>query len=84
MTESLITEDPLDRRPVRDFKFRSAFALSSRELLSGLRGLTGLNLVGADVVEVSPPYDHAEITALAAATVVYDLLTLLARRNSPR
>ena len=57
-----------------------AGGLSSRELLSVLRGLTGLNLVGGDVVEVSPPYDHAEITALAAATVVYDLLTLLARR----
>jgi agmatinase len=53
--------------------------LTSRELLSVLRGLTSLNLVGGDVVEVSPPYDHAEITALAAATVVYDMLTLLAR-----
>jgi agmatinase len=56
--------------------------LSSRELLSVLRGLTGLHLVGGDVVEVAPPYDHAEITSIAAATVVYDLLTLLARRRS--
>jgi len=56
--------------------------LTSRELLSVLRGLTGLNLVGGDVVEVAPPYDHAEITSIAAATVVYDLLTLLARRRS--
>jgi agmatinase len=55
--------------------------LSSRELLSVLRGLTGLNLVGADVVEVAPAYDHAEITSIAAATVIYDLLTLLARRH---
>jgi agmatinase len=53
--------------------------LTSRELLAVLRGLTGVNLVSGDVVEVSPPYDHAEITALAAATVVYDLLTLIAR-----
>ena len=55
--------------------------LTSRELLSVLRGLTRLDLVGADVVEVAPAYDHAEITSIAAATVVYDLLTLLARRN---
>ena len=37
-----------------------------------LRGLTGLHLVGADVVEVAPAYDHAEVTALAAATVIFD------------
>jgi agmatinase len=52
--------------------------LTSRELLAIVQGLAGLNLVGADVVEVSPPYDHAEITALAAATVVYKLLSLFA------
>jgi agmatinase len=55
--------------------------LTSRELLRVLRGLTGLHLVGADVVEVAPAYDHAEITALAAATVVFDVITLLARRG---
>ena len=58
-----------------------AGGLTSRELLSVLRGLTGLHLVGADVVEVAPAYDHAEITSIAAATVVYDLITLLARRH---
>jgi len=58
-----------------------AGGLTSRELLSVLRGLTGLHLVGADVVEVAPAYDHAEITSIAAATVIYDLLTLLARRG---
>ena len=36
-------------------------------------------IVAADVVEVSPPYDHAEITSLAAATVIYDLLAVVAR-----
>ncbi|MCP2253354.1 agmatinase [Prauserella aidingensis] len=53
--------------------------LQSRELLALLRSLTGLNLVGADVVEVAPAYDHAEITSLTAATVVFDLVALLAR-----
>ncbi len=41
-----------------------------------LRGLAGINLIGADVVEVAPPYDHAQITALAAAHVAYDLVAL--------
>jgi agmatinase len=55
-----------------------AGGLSSRELLQLLRGLAGLPLVGADVVEVAPPYDHAEITAIAAAHVVYELLCIFA------
>lgn len=54
--------------------------MSSRELLMVLRGLAGLNIVAADVVEVSPAYDHAEITALAAATIVYELVNLFACR----
>ena len=54
-----------------------AGGLTSRELLEILRGLRGLDLVGADVVEVAPAYDHAEITAVAAAHVAYDLVTLL-------
>jgi len=58
--------------------------LTSRELLRVLRGLTGLHLVGADVVEVAPAYDHAEVTALAAATVIFDMITLLARSGSRR
>jgi agmatinase len=52
--------------------------LSSRELLVILRRLAGLEIVGADVVEVSPSYDHAEITGIAAANVAYTLLSLLA------
>jgi agmatinase len=52
--------------------------LTTRELQELLRGLDGLPLAGADVVEVSPAYDHAEVTALAAAAVAYELLALLA------
>jgi len=44
-----------------------------------LRRLGGLDLVGMDVVEVSPPYDHAEITALAGATLALELICLYAR-----
>ncbi len=49
---------------------------STRELAAILRGLARLPLVGLDVVEVAPPYDHAEITSLAAANLVYDVLGL--------
>lgn len=56
--------------------------LSSRELLALLRSLDGLNIVAGDVVEVAPAYDHAEITTLAAATVVYDLVALMANGRS--
>jgi agmatinase len=52
--------------------------LTTREVMLILRGLAGLPLVGADVVEVAPPYDHAELTALAAANLAYELLALFA------
>lgn len=55
-----------------------AGGLTSRELLSILRGLAGIRLVGADVVEVAPAYDHAELTCVAASHVVYELLALMA------
>ena len=53
--------------------------MSSRELVGVLRGLAGLNIISADVVEVSPAYDHAEVTSLAAATIVYELTNLFAK-----
>src|SRR5262249_32522691 len=56
--------------------------LSSREALSILRGRESLNLKGFDVVEVSPPYDHAQITALAGATLAHYYLGLLAARKA--
>jgi agmatinase len=53
--------------------------LSTAEALAFLRSLRGINLVGADVVEVSPPYDGpGQQTALAAANVAYELLSLRA------
>jgi len=55
--------------------------LTTRELQLFLHGLVDLPIIGADVVEVSPAYDHAQLTALAAAGVVYDLLALLAVRR---
>ena len=55
-----------------------AGGLTSRELLGMLRRMAGLPIVSADVVEVAPAYDSAEITALAAAHVVYELLGVMA------
>ena len=54
--------------------------MTTRELQQILRGLRGLRIVGCDVVEVSPPYDHSEITALAAAAVAYEMLALFVDR----
>jgi agmatinase len=59
-----------------------AGGMTSRELLEILRGLRDLNLIGADVVELAPAYDHAEITAIAASHVAYDLVSLLALGKS--
>lgn len=55
--------------------------LTTWQGLELLRGLGELNLIGMDVVEVSPPYDVSEITALAAATVAHDFLCLLAQKK---
>ncbi|MDP9842656.1 agmatinase [Streptosporangium lutulentum] len=60
-----------------------AGGLTSRELLEILRGLAGVNLVGADVVEVAPAYDHAEITSVAASHLAFDLISLLALKEKP-
>ena len=57
--------------------------LTTREMMLILRGMAGLPIVGADVVEVAPPYDHAELTALAASNLAYECLALFALRSQP-
>lgn len=58
-----------------------AGGLTSRELLAILRGIADLHLVGADLVEVAPVYDHAEITGIAASHVAYELVSAMAARR---
>ncbi len=58
--------------------------LASWQALELIRGLAPLNLVGMDIVEVSPPFDHAEITALAAAHLAHDWLCVLAAKAGAR
>jgi agmatinase len=48
--------------------------LSSAQIVELVRSLRGLNIVGCDLVEVSPPYDNGEITALLAANLLYELI----------
>jgi agmatinase len=57
---------------------RPTRARSSATQMQGiLRRLDGLNFVGMDVVEVSPAYDHAEITSVAAASVIFEYLSVV-------
>jgi guanidinopropionase len=51
--------------------------ITTREALRLLRGFDGLNLIGGDVVEVSPPFDPSGNTALVGATLMYEILCLL-------
>lgn len=54
---------------------------TSYQLLQLIRGLHGLNLIGFDLVEVSPPFDHGDITAILASNIVFEYLSLLAIKN---
>jgi agmatinase len=57
---------------------------SSAKILSVLRQLGDLNLVGSDIVEVAPAYDHADITAIAGSTVAMYIMCLLAEKKAKR
>jgi agmatinase/guanidinopropionase len=55
---------------------------TSHEALRLVRGLEEINLVGFDLVEVSPPYDHGDITEILAANLVFEFISLLAVKRS--
>jgi agmatinase len=59
-----------------------AGGMTSRELLAVLRGMAGLRIVGCDIVEVAPVYDHAEITSVAASHVAYELVSVMAQEDA--
>ena len=56
--------------------------IASWQALSIIRSLEPLNMIGFDIVEVSPPFDHAEITSIAAATILHDWICVKARQKS--
>lgn len=58
--------------------------LSTREALQLLQGFRGLDVIGADVVEVSPPYDPNGTTALAGAQILFEVLCLAAEAHAQR
>jgi agmatinase len=55
--------------------------LSTAQAIAIIRQLTSINYVGMDIVEVSPPYDHTNITSLAEATLGYEFLILLRNKK---
>ncbi len=57
-----------------------AGGLATWQALELIRALEPLNMVGFDLVEVSPAYDHAEITAIAAAHIAHDWLAVMAKK----
>jgi len=61
-----------------------AGGMSTFEALQTLRGMRGLDVIGGDLVEVSPPYDHAGITSLAGATILFEILCLAADARKKR
>ena len=55
---------------------------STRELRTILRGLEGVNFVGADIVEVAPAYDtNAELTTMAAADILFEVMSLFVKKG---
>jgi agmatinase len=55
---------------------------STRELRTIIRGLEGINFIATDIVEVAPAYDtNAELTTMAAADVLYEVMTLMVKKG---
>ncbi len=54
---------------------------TSRQMLQLVRGLAGLDIVGADLVEVSPPFDHGQITSILGANLVFEILSVMALKR---
>jgi agmatinase len=59
-----------------------AGGMTSRELLAMIRALRAVNLVGADIVEVAPAYDHAELTAIAASHIAYEIISAMTEQTA--
>ena len=58
-----------------------AGGMTSRELLAMIRALRSVNLVGADIVEVAPAYDHAQLTAIAASHIAYEIISAMTQET---
>ncbi|MBZ9965737.1 agmatinase [Mesorhizobium sp. BR1-1-2] len=58
--------------------------ITTREAQAMVRGLAGLDIIGADLVEVSPPLDPSGVTALTGATLLFELLCVMASASKPK
>ena len=56
--------------------------MTTEKVLKIVRGLKNIKTIGFDLVEVSPQYDHAEITSLAGATIILEFLYILGYQKS--
>lgn len=57
---------------------------STRELRNIIRGLEGINFISADIVEVAPAYDsNAELTTMAAADALFEVMSLMVKKGPP-
>ncbi|KAH8829845.1 Arginase/deacetylase [Flagelloscypha sp. PMI_526] len=56
---------------------------TTREAKRIIRGLSGLNFVGADIVEVAPAYDHADVTSIVAAELAVDFISMMLTNEPP-
>jgi guanidinopropionase len=57
--------------------------MTTREAQSMIRALEGVTLAGADVVEVSPPFDQGGLTSLTGATIMFEILCIMAAGMRP-
>lgn len=94
MAESaaLLVDEVLPQQPIRQWVlsvlFQLRFLLASQPSIVGgmttyqaqgiIRGLNGLNFIGGDLVEVAPPFDVGGVTSLVGATLMFEILCVLA------
>ena len=58
--------------------------MATWQALEFIRGLEDLDFIGMDLVEVSPPFDHAEITSMAAANIAHDWICIMAKKKKEK
>ena len=74
--------EPRVMHPVQGLQKLAAFTTLEAQLM--IRGLSGLNIVGGDVVEVAPPFDPSGYTALAGASILFEILCVASESLSQK
>ncbi len=79
-----MTMKPISYKPISGNDLPRFGGITTYDAQLLIRGLRGLNLIGGDVVEVSPPFDMSGNTALVAVTMMFEILCLLAEVSTTR